>query len=635
MANGRRKENLLSSANAQEYNIMSDRIRPSDLPYAGSRPSGVGFCKDNSGNLMWDGGGSIIAIGGSGVDPVASIDAGNATFSLLHDNGISRFNTVDVKATGKFVYVDPINGLDSRTRAQAMVSATPWQTPRQVYDAATSGDGAYIAAGTYVANGVGDYPDAFHRLGGNSKSLSYIATGDVVFKSTNISNAQGFVSNVPNNGFSYTSGITFDGENTIQTGLGNGDMSTNVWTLTYEDCVVKDFINYGCLISNLRVGTFKFLGTTFSGGFSAGALTGSSGTIASNGNVTIDVVGCNFLLSRTGTMIAITQDVSATITNTLDFNITDNTFNVTSVGTSGYAAAVFVKTSGTEILRNTITVATDAANTNASYGVLQFATAFEAIPDAMIASNNVTFLCPAGYSIALGNSAGVSITGTIEKNTVTGQYYATATPHGIAVDFNGVGTVRYNKVSDLYAQILASKTAAGTVISENVTMNGYGADLYAKGCTAATFNKNTCIVTDKYTRRNLGAISVDSQGGVNTTATTMSNNVVLVTTDDLSKIGALVNITNNQTCTYSNNVYVVPDTIPDSTVLFYVGGSEGGRAGATGYTIDQWRAATSITNGTGTVTVTNDRVIKLPIAEIMQMVTDLGVTLGPKNANAF
>ena len=64
MANGRRKENLLSSANAQEYNIMSDRIRPSDLPYAGSRPSGVGFCKDNSGNLMWDGGDAISVLGG-------------------------------------------------------------------------------------------------------------------------------------------------------------------------------------------------------------------------------------------------------------------------------------------------------------------------------------------------------------------------------------------------------------------------------------------------------------------------------------------------------------------------------------------------------------------------------------------
>lgn len=48
---------------------MSDRIRPSDLPYAGSRPSGVGFCKDNNGNLLWDGGDSISAIGGgSGVD---------------------------------------------------------------------------------------------------------------------------------------------------------------------------------------------------------------------------------------------------------------------------------------------------------------------------------------------------------------------------------------------------------------------------------------------------------------------------------------------------------------------------------------------------------------------------------------
>jgi hypothetical protein len=594
---------------------------PSDFPTSG-RSLNVA---DGVLQVVTDGNVTTFNSGGASatVGPITAIDTPTADITLLYDNGLPRIDAVDVKATGKFVYVNPSTGLDSRTRAQAMVESTPWQTPRQVYDASTSGDGAYISAGTYTANGVGDYPDAFHRLGGNSKSLSYIAVGDVTFKSTNVSNAQGFVSAVPNGGFSYANGIVFDGENTIQTGLGNGDMSTNVWTLTYENCTVKDFVNYGCLMSNLRVGTFRFLGTTFSGGFSTGALTGSSGTIASNGNVTIDVIGCNFQLSRTGTMIGITQDVSAAITNTLDFNITDNTFNVTSIGTTGYAAAVFVKTSGTEIARNNITVSTDDINANASYGILQFATAFEAIPDASITSNTIQFNCPTGYSIALGNSSGVSITGTIEKNTVTGQYYATATPHGIAVDSAGVGTVRYNKVSDLYAQILASKTAAGTVISENLTVDGYGADLYAKGCTAATFEKNTCVVTDKYTRRNLGVISVDSQGGVNTVATIMSNNVVLVTTEDIAKIGALVNITVNQTCTYSNNVYFVPDTIPDSTVLFYVGGTEGGRAGATGYSIDQWRAATSITNGTGTVTVTNDRIIKLPLAEILSIVSNL------------
>ena len=35
---------------------MSDSIRPSDLPYKGNVPNGVGFCKDTDGNLLWDGG---------------------------------------------------------------------------------------------------------------------------------------------------------------------------------------------------------------------------------------------------------------------------------------------------------------------------------------------------------------------------------------------------------------------------------------------------------------------------------------------------------------------------------------------------------------------------------------------------
>ena len=41
---------------------MSDRIRPSDLPYKGDRPKGVGFCKDNNGNLIWDGGDSFSGV---------------------------------------------------------------------------------------------------------------------------------------------------------------------------------------------------------------------------------------------------------------------------------------------------------------------------------------------------------------------------------------------------------------------------------------------------------------------------------------------------------------------------------------------------------------------------------------------
>jgi hypothetical protein len=112
----------------------------------------------------------------------------------------------------------------------------------------------------------------------------------------------------------------------------------------------------------------------------------------------------------------------------------------------------------------------------------------------------------------------------------------------------------------------------------------------------------------------------------------MSNNVVLVTIDDLAKINKLVNVSNNQTCTYSNNVYILPNTIPDSTPLFFLGTGEGGSDdsaatatpnGTTIFSIDQWRAATSIANGTGTVTVNNDRIIKLPLSEILSIVSNL------------
>lgn len=82
---------------------MSDRIRPSDLPYAGSTPKGVGFCKNENGDILWDSGGSISALGGGSVDVTAplaiffgdSIVAGGNNLTT----GVSVTKTADTLAT--------------------------------------------------------------------------------------------------------------------------------------------------------------------------------------------------------------------------------------------------------------------------------------------------------------------------------------------------------------------------------------------------------------------------------------------------------------------------------------------------------------------------------------------------------
>jgi hypothetical protein len=67
---------------------MSDRIRPSDLPYAGDRPSGVGLCKSIKGDLMWDSGSSISSA--SGITSLASaVYNGDGTLASVTINGIA------------------------------------------------------------------------------------------------------------------------------------------------------------------------------------------------------------------------------------------------------------------------------------------------------------------------------------------------------------------------------------------------------------------------------------------------------------------------------------------------------------------------------------------------------------------
>jgi hypothetical protein len=57
---------------------MSDRIRPSDLPYAGSVPKGVGLCKNTNGDLLWDSGSSISAAsGGSAISALPTVSYPN------------------------------------------------------------------------------------------------------------------------------------------------------------------------------------------------------------------------------------------------------------------------------------------------------------------------------------------------------------------------------------------------------------------------------------------------------------------------------------------------------------------------------------------------------------------------------
>jgi hypothetical protein len=126
---------------------MSDRIRPSDLPYAGSVPSGVGLCKDVNGNLLWDSGSSISqASGGAGVlaaqNTIAilgdSFDerAEVSTVSPFSINSSAIWNCTNMLMMCRlnFVYIDGVSGSGALTTgsryntriAAAIASGAKW-----------------------------------------------------------------------------------------------------------------------------------------------------------------------------------------------------------------------------------------------------------------------------------------------------------------------------------------------------------------------------------------------------------------------------------------------------------------------------------------------------------------------------
>jgi hypothetical protein len=423
-------------------------------------------------------------------------------------------------------------------------------------------------------------------------------------------------------------------------------MVARIWTHNFTNCTFTGSTNQLITSAATRRGTFNFTDCVFAAP-AAGCVNGltalSAGSLASTVGYTISLTFTRPTLSqsRNGTSFGIQQDCSVAPNGTVNFVVDGATGTVETTATANAAAAVYLRCPGSVIKNSQNLIVKAPSNASAeSFGLYIFPNAAN-LSAPQITENQVYFNAPAGHGISLGNSTTVAtgtLTGGIVRgNVVRSNYYASATPHNITLGRATTGAATGNISKDSYIGILASRTTTADV-RNNTIRDCYGAGLYAKGCTASTFTANNVYHSAKFVQRSLGCLSVDSQSGTNTVATTMSNNLVVVGVP-LAGIPAtfssLVNITANQSCTYSGNTYIIPDDVPDSTVLFYVGGAEGGRSGATGYTITQWLSGTAgsipTANGTGTISVSGETVIKLPISVINQLISGGAASSGLLN----
>lgn len=529
------------------------------------------------------------------------------------------------------VFVDAALGDDARSYAQAQSAATPWATPYRVNSAATAADTASIVSGIYNADGSAAYgTNTFHSF---SKAIIYDAANDggVVFRNTGTTNPVGNISGSLANGSVLTfDGIVFDAQSATQQCFANSDMVANAWTVSWTDCSFINPTTRCLLLSALKIGTFTTTRCTFSGSPSSNGVEGSAGTLAASGAVSVTHNYPIFDLTRNGTVFGITQDASAAV-GTLTYAVNNPSGTVETTSAASAAAGVYLRCPGASVngySTSPLTIISPAASSSECFGVYLYPNAVN-MPDVSIKNTWGEFDCPAGHAASFGNSttvaAGTQTGGEVSGNNWRGRYFASGTPHGITVGrATSIATHSGNTLREFYIGFLASRTTSGTGRG-NVARDNYGADFYAKGCTAWTWEGNTAIQTGKYARRNLAPFSIDSQGGTTTTATTFNANTFICSEADFTRVGALANITVNNSGTMTNNTYIVPDTWDtDTTDRFFVGGSEGGRAGATGYTIDEWITGTagsvSATNGTGTISISGDKVIRMPIAQINALI---------------
>ena len=555
-------------------------------------------------------------------DPT-SISAYGTDFTLAYTYGLPRITATTNYYSGATMFM-ATGGADG-TYAAAQVKSTPLATTIGARAVGVAGDGILVSPGTYTANGAGAYgANTYHRPV-NLKGLTYIAdgSGEVILKATSTSYVVFIDSTLETAMTTILKDITIDANAVSAACVANGTISAKTWDIQYLNCKFKNSTNRGVLLSPLTAGSFTFDGCEFTGDSTTGGFIVTTGTVGGSGVVTLNLKNSTMNALMTGNCQGFVSITSALQTNAPVVTIDNNTINLQTTAANQFLSGVTTTLLGVTASNNTITITSPDTYTSLATGIWIYSSAYTPVTDALITGNTIYNNAALSYGLALGTTTTDETTGTIEKNTVYGKYYASATPHGIAGRKASKATIRYNKIVNEYVGILANTTTTAS-ITENVTVDCYGADLYAKACTAATFDKNTCIITaTAKTRRNLGVISVDSQTSVNTTATTMSNNVVLLGQTSINKLS---NIAVNQSCTYTGNTYIVPDTFNESDVLFYVGSAEGG-AGGTGYTIAEWMTGTAgsipTANGTGTIAVSGEKVIQMPLAAILEMIATL------------
>lgn len=394
----------------------------------------------------------------------------------------------------------------------------------------------------------------------------------------------------------------------IQTAAAGPDL------LRIKGVEMKGGLNYQALVS-IKKGRQEFVACKLSGLMELNGIA-TTGSLSEDGNQTLLIDGLDLdvdLDTGSGSLIKATK-VSNIPANTLDVIVQGLRGRVNLLDDAAYTLVDISGAVAPHISGLDLTVNAPPSGVQDCLGLYVHGRDVNTqTTDALLSGGVINFNVEQGYAIAYGAPLADSFLtgGLITGFNIKGKYYSGDSPHGIAHGQGTTGVSRGNIVQNIYVGVLLSKTAAGTVTEGNLLHGCYGPSIYAKGTTGGVARRNTAVVPRTHEQRNQGILSVINQLTQDTTGFDYEENLVIV--QDMSRVHSLgyIGIPNSvsHVCTYSNNIYVVPDTVDvENDPLFAY------ESATANYTLAQWNALA------GSAVVTDDVVLTLPQAQIDALV---------------
>ena len=467
--------------------------------------------------------------------------------------------------------------------------ATPFLTISKAITTAADGDTVYVNDGTYTDLELG----ASNVLSiGATKSLKMYPQNDyaVTLQSTAASAQIVTLTGTATNELIFGKFI-IDGEipgapGTYQpTGVSLSNPSNQALvTLSgtrIQNCGTQHILN------SKRRGTLKILDVQFAGLMAQGVASTASGADVASMITYVNGLTLSNVTTSTNALCRV-LDFTRLSTSSQEYSLYVRNVNgtITAPASNGSSSTIAILvatgigpatnldgTANTPLIVEDCNVTYTASSTSATgYGVYIKNNASGATATAhqpIIRNNTFVANVPAGYVISAGDTTTAYDVNNpvIYGNTVTMPYYASSTPHGIAVGNVTGGAVYGNRINGGYVSIIAGINQ-GALITGNVSYGCYGKALYCKGSgatTRPTFSNNTIILTNTYGASRAGALGVAIQGATNNTDVLFQNNIVYA----LSDLYRYVEVDTSQAGTFVNNVYASAGPTGDANPWVY------------------------------------------------------------------